>query len=71
MMPLPKNNLERTNEDTAQAARTAVRTKDFIESWVLKCANDLARFQHPFITAMCQMVSETSYGNRAHFLNSN
>ena len=28
--------LKRTNEDTAQAARTAVRTKNFIESWVMK-----------------------------------
>ena len=28
--------LKRTNEDTAQAARTVVRTKNFIEPWVMK-----------------------------------
>ena len=27
---------KRTNEDAAQAARTAVRTKNFIESWVME-----------------------------------
>ena len=28
--------MKRTNEDTAHAARTAVRTKNFIESWVVE-----------------------------------